>query len=244
MYNVEPNETIQRIVKILHQTGVWRLVEASIFRETCRKLFFLLYLIAFQVFNAISAFLTDDKNETIFLTEIGVFYAVITVKQVYLLWKKDKIIAFLNDPISAHSTEHHEVSQYVNRKLNGFMRFVHIYLLMLTITSSFIGTSCLPMFTTEKKLPYFISYSIDWTQSEIMYWFMYGFVSLAIIYGFIFNFVTIFIWYLMFNYSVAYEVVGNQLRNLGVDRRPTATERNLFQLQLIDSVETHRNTFE
>lgn len=249
MYNIEPNKTIQRVIKTLYQTGIWRNKEESTFRITGRKVFFLIYLFVFQVFNDVSAFLSDDKNEFIFLTEIGMFYAVMTFKQVYLLWKKEEITAFLNDPITAHSTECNKLSVHVNKKLNKFMRFVNFYLYMLGITSSFIGISCFPIFTTEKKLPFFISYSFNWTESEIIYWMTYGFVFLAIVYGYLFNLVSIFIWYLMFNYSVAYEVLGHQLRDIGKDspvvRREysQSAELNSFHLKLIDSIKAHQNIF-
>lgn len=249
MYNIEPNKTIQRIIKTLYHTGIWRNEEEYTFRKTGRKVLFLIYLFAFQVFNDVSAFLSNDKNELIFLTEIGMFYAVMTFKQVYLLWKKDEIIAFLNDPITAHSTECSELSEHVNGKLNKFMRFVNVYLYMLGVTSSFIGISCFPIFTTEKKLPFFISYSFNWTESEIIYWMTYGFVFLAIVLGFLINLVTIFIWYLMFNYSVAYEVLGHKLKNMGrgtpVVRREysQSAELNSFHLMLIDSIKAHQNIF-
>lgn len=234
----------------MYQTGIWREGNASNLLEKCRKYFFLGYCIIFQIFNDLSAYISDDVNETIFLTEIGVFYSVITFKQVYLLWKKDEIMSLLNDPITTHSTEYRDTSNYVNGKLKKFLRFLHIYLWMLGITSTFIGMSCFPIFTNERKLPYFISYSFEWTESEIVYWIMYGFVTLAIVYGYLFNLVTIFIWYLMFNYSLAYEVLGNQLRNLGVYQETNekfescgTKDSDLYHVELIRSINVHRNIF-
>lgn len=246
MYKIEPNKTIQQIVKILYQTGIWRNGEESAIRKSSRKFFLLFYIIVFQVFNDASAILSDDKSELIFLAEIGMFYAVITFKQVYLLWKKEEITAFLNDPITAHSTECHAVHELANKKIKKFMRFIHVYLWMLGITSSFIGISCFPIFTTSKKLPFFISYSFNWTQSEIVYWMTYGFVVSALYFGYLFNLVTIFIWYLLFNYSVAYEVLGNQLKEIGTSRS-VGKPRKAFlsaERKLIDSIKAHRNIFQ
>lgn len=250
MYKIELNETIKRIVKILYQAGVWQSEDESAGRKTARKLFFLIYIIIFQVFNGTSAFLSDDKTESIFLTEVGMIYGVLTFKLVYLLWKKDKILEFLNDPITAHSTEYQEVFEHVNEKLNKFMKFVHAYLFMLTITSSFIPVVCLPLFTAEKKLPYFIS--MDWTDSEFIYWIAYGFVFLAVICGYLFNLLTVLVWYQMFNYSVAYEVLGSHLKNLGRNKctesrqrkKSQYTELNLIHRELIDLIKTHRNIIE
>lgn len=242
MYITEQNPTVKEIMKILHRYYIWQNEAEPPVRKAVRMYLFFFYCILFQIFNDVSAYLSDDMNETIFSTEIGMFYVVINLKQFYLLWKKDEIKSFLNDPITSHSTQYREAFEYVNNKLNKFMGFIHVYLWMLGVTSTFIVMCCFPIFTTKKMLPFFISYSFEWTQSEIIYWITFGFVTLAVFYGFLFNLVTVFVWYLMFHYSLAYEVLGYKIRKMGTNQHTEhTTESNLYGTQLIDSIESHRN---
>lgn len=224
--------------------GIWCRREESGIRATARKTFYLVYFIVFQVYLVTSVFLVDDKNESTFLIEIEIIYLVVMVKAIYLLWKNKEISEFLYYPMNAHSDEFSiEFRKYFEHgnKMETLMKFVHVYMPMVLVADAFVCFS--PIFYTKRMLPFFVVYSLNIKYSDALYYVMYAYIMLALIFAFVFNLTSVLIWYITINYSIVYEVLGNQLRKLGVNGDKNQ-ERSLYLQNLISAINVHRKVFE
>lgn len=251
MLKVEANQTLCRIIKMFHLIGIWRKDEEKSASYTTdvvvRKLLYVLYYILFQIFLVTCALLSDSSTEKIFLTSIEIILSVVTIKLGHLLWNKDKIQAFLFDPIVAHSTDSdadNAAFELVDKGIKKIMKFVHWYLLMMGITFVFYILSVMPMLSSnedERKLPFFISFTLVGKYSEFIYWIAYAFVISEIFFGFTCSLINVIIWYILFNYSLEYQLLGNEFRSLG--RNKMMTGMNVFYRDLVHAVRRQRNIF-
>lgn len=237
MYKGETDQTILSVIRSYHQLGVWRIGDET---TKARKLFYLFYYILYQVFNLMCIFCIDEKSEIMFLSSLGIFFVVITIKLIYLLWKKDEILGFVKDPVLCYSTECHNEWAQVSKKKKNFVKFIQTYLWMLRMTAFFMTFSCVPIFSSQKKLPLFIDYTLDCKFSEILYVFGYLFALTGIFCCLAFNLIMAVIWYVMFEYSTAYEMLGYRLKQLG-SRTETST-RSYIEI-LIASIKAHQSIF-
>lgn len=255
MYKIEINPTICRIFKLFYQFGIWPKEEESNFRKMCRKLFYLFNHILYQVFLVTCSYLSPDQNECIFLLAVDISVAVVTVKLIYVLWKSEESFEFLYVRIVDVSVGDREEFELFNKKLNKFVKFVHVYLLMICVTFIFVMSSCLPIFSGEKQLPLFIDFTLDWEYSEIIYWITYAFMGSQMACTVLFNLIILLIWYAMLTYSIEYQALVNQFRNLGMNGMNIRTKkvlkknlksetRNLYLQELIGLIKAHRNIFE
>ncbi|XP_037040972.1 putative odorant receptor 71a [Bradysia coprophila] len=253
MFSIELDEALQRILKIFYRMGIWQRDEESNYRKIGMKMFYTFFGALFLIFFATNAFLCDDRNESIFSVQISIAAAILYVKTLYVLFNKQEILAFLYDPIVVHSIENREEYDETVKKINKFMNFVRPYCLAIFLTVSLLIVIKLPIFSTDKGLPLFISFS--WNRSEIIYWLAYLFLSLSCFLYATMNLITILIWYMMLNYSIDYELLGNKLRKLGVVKKTIAkkakkqkefrlTQRSGFVEDLIVLVKAHRNLTE
>lgn len=254
MEEININPTLNRIVKLLYFLGIWNDYDESILREKIRKFLYLGYFLLFLTFLAICACVAAEKDEFIFLSLIVIIVGVIALKLAYLLYKKNEIIAFLHY-ITAHRVDPNDGSE----KMKPFLKFVNGYIFTLIVAAVFYNVSCLPMLSSEKRLPFFIRYSLTWKHTDIIYWIVFVFDGTAIFYCNLSNVITPIIWYLMLSYGVGYEVLGDKFRNLGtstistVGMKETTTgsrkqkksldDRNKCLQDFIDLVKTHRNLF-
>lgn len=254
MNNVTMNQTIRRITKIFYFFGIWQSKEESTFRKTGRKFIYMSSYILFQIFLVSCATLSKSENELIFLIAVEIMISVITIKLYYLLWEQDNVLAFVNDPIVDHLTADPDILMKLNTKIENFMNFVHSYLTMIGMSFTFYIISSLPIWPTERKLPLLIPYfNFIGKYSEIIYWIEYVYVVSGLICGFTCTLMNVIIWYIMFNYSVEYQVLGKQLRNLGVNKinktdsrwfnNPQIATRKLFHQNCVDLIKSHRNIF-
>lgn len=196
---------------------------------------------------ASGAFLTNDIKESLFLCEIGIGTIVVMVKLFYLLWQKEKIFEFLHDSIVNDSILQHSDNVEINKKKQNFMKFADVYLFMIAIAVILFIFSALPIFSIQKKLPLYITFSWNSKHDVIIYWMAYVFATWAILLSSASTVISVIIWYIMLNYSIKYQLLGNQFRNLGsieatvqLRENPNGGKGNLFVQDLIGVVRTHQ----
>lgn len=255
MFKIESNKTLCGIIKIFYQLGIWQIENVTI-RIKSKKLLHWFNYVLFQIFLVACAFLSDDREEFVFLFEIEIVVSVISIKLMYLLWKEKEILTFLYDPILAHPDADTEMSMKINKKLKMFMKFVYSYLLMAYVSFVFYIISSLPIFSTKKMLPLFINFNLNLKYSEVVYWILYFLIVSWILYSNVSTHITIIIGYVMLNYSIAYHVLASQLKRLGlnamekklVDLRNNSnshppTKTQFFQ-DLVRLIRAHQNIFQ
>lgn len=245
------NETIQQLTELYYLCGIWqREAEATdrAFCKTVRKLMYLFYFILFFIFDIVSGFLSESKIELFFIVAIALVISVVGVKLFYLFWKKDEIFVFLNYPCVTHFTADDDKAESLNNQLKMFNKFIRFYLVMLCILFAFYAISCWPIFTNEKKLPLFITFTLVGNYSEIVYWIEYAFLLTEVIYGFMLTSINVIIWSILLNFSMEYRALGNQLRKLGVNEitidGPNSSERTTtksFHQNCFEIIKWHQN---
>lgn len=167
MFTVPVDGILQQFIKMFYQMGIWQSDEESNYRKIGKKCFYIFIGALMPIFFATNAFLCDDHNETVFLVQAVVLLAVVYVKFLYLLFKKREILAFLYDAIGVHSIRKWDKNVGTSKKSKNFITFVRAYCLAFLIIYPLIIVSKLPIFSTDKGLPFFISFS--WNDSETVY---------------------------------------------------------------------------
>lgn len=214
MSQLKLDQTICQIFQLFHYVGLWQHDEESIFRKFGKKFGVILFYTLFLIFIATNAFISDDKNQSMYLIQATILVAVMLVKCLYLILKKDEILGFLNDSLLCPSIEGRIEYDEVSGKVKKLTKFVRVYNSIFAVTAVLVIGVKLPFLSVgEKGLPMFISFS--YKDSEIIYWSAYLFVSLSIVLSFTLNIFSAIIWYIMLIYSIDYELLGNKFRKLG-----------------------------
>ncbi len=230
MYKVELDPTLCRIMEIYRRVGIWRNDGESDFRSSSmRVLYFFLYCL-FSVYILTGAYISEDRNQKIFLVGIAISLSIITVKLAYLLWRKDEMLMFLDDPIMAHYTEDYGEAVIINQKIKSVAVFCKVYTLIIIVTLFIVVLLALPIFPRDvKMLPGFIPFTLESDYDTILYWmaFIYGAVS-SYLSGF-YSLATLFVWYIMLHYAIEYKLLGHRLRSLGT-KIPNAYHQELIHL--------------
>lgn len=232
MFEVKVDKTLCIVVALLYEFGVWRKDEEPYRRWIFRRTLFILQYISFLIYILTLAFRSDDDDEKLFLINVAIGIFVVIVKMFYLLFKKDEILTFFEDPIVAHCITNNDDAIEVNDKIKVFGKLSQVYLSVILLATIAVTFSPLPIFSGQKMLPFFVRFDSESEFDTILYYVSYVFVSFGAFASFVFNWMTLFIWYIMFNYSIEYKLVGNRFQRLG---GPT------YERDLIDLILSHKN---
>lgn len=209
---------IKQIITIFYRLGIWEEGKAtSRIRSLARKFFYFIFYLSFFTSVTTGVFVTEDKNESIFLASVSMASAVLTLKLKYVLCQKKDIYTFI-EKLGNHSLIDQNECLRINRRLDNLMTFATII-----ICSTFFGVTplfilYLPIFSYGKKLPLNIWFPFDWKNSEIAYWTAYFYILFIFIFTILYMFLNGIIWYLMMNCAIKYECLGNEFRNLNTEK--------------------------
>lgn len=239
MYQLKVHDTICQIIKMFHSVGLWQYDEESTYRKMGKKFFSAVSIATLLIFLASNSILCDDKHESIYSAQITLAVVVVFVKCLHLIRRKQEILDILIDSTIYHSTEDREEYDQLNKKMDRLMKFVRVFVAMIYVTVVLVIVIKLPFLSIGAKgLPGFISFS--WQKSEIIFWLAFVCLSLSIpVCAFIHTFAGL-IWYIMMNYSIAYELLGIKFKDLG-KKHNALLEEDSFVQRLIALVEAHRN---
>lgn len=128
MFVIQVDKTIFQIIKIFHRIGMWQSDDEPTYRKIGNQLFYTFFGTLFPIFFINNAILFDDWNESIFSIEAAIIASVVYLKLLYLLFKKQDILEFLNDRIvtHTHSIENGEDYAETNKKIEKIIKFVYI----------------------------------------------------------------------------------------------------------------------
>lgn len=242
MVKAKLNPTLARINFMFKLFGVWpKSEDNSKYREVWKlfvKLFHSLGFLSFLILILTFAITTEDENETIFVGLIFVIVTVLFVKMVYLLLKQKEILSFLSDSLVDVSNLDGEMKREISIKEDIFSKFSNVYLVIIMVGLICVVLSTLPIFTANRKLPFFIKFSLEWRHKDIFYWFLYIFMSWSSLLCCVYNSLTVFVWYILYNYAIQYQILGKQFKNIG------ATKNSCFLQDLVCLIQIHRNLYE
>lgn len=239
MHKTDVPTVIYRIMAVFYALKLWSNKEVASFYERGLQFFHSMYFISFITSTVVRACTADEKGDSIILV-VGVIIAFVHIFRLWYAITKQKEILTLIDQLGVHSTNDREKSHQVNNKLNNWMNFARYFLLICTSTVTF--STIFPLFSNSMLL-YDTGFPAD--GSRTTFWILHMFTSVGSYYGvLLFSFSPI-IWYLLISGAIKYEMLGNQLRDMGVvnsrNRKVSnKIQQNLFLKSLIEAIQTHQ----
>ena|ERR1700744_6489905 len=241
MYYIEIPDTINRITASLYLLGFWESTNATTF---FKRMFHIVYSVSFLILVFVGICTTKDKDE-IALAVLANIILVNIFKMCHIILHEKQIVTFI-DQAGNQSTNDQKEFIHISNKLKLFNRFVKCFIWMCAICVVFIAI--LPIFSQKKVLAFSVGFP-EWKNNAISFWMTHALIVGGSVYSLIFFLSTIIIWYLMMNFAIKYEMLGNQLRKLNDTKPETlkvseAVQEKIFLQQLISAIKTHRAIIE
>lgn len=250
MYSVQLDKRINQITSIFYRLGLWHREDEPTIKETRLKLFYSVYYLLLPTSSMAGALTSDNKNDCIFLVQVTMATAVLSVKLMYIIWRKKEILDLLNRNC-VYSIEGHDQFNLVNNKLKILMKFTTIF---ISICWLFAACSVLvvPFFGCEKSLYLKVAFPLDWRNNEVAYWITFAFVLTETVVTEISVLLGAIIWYLVLNCALRYQVLGHKIKNMGIIRREeevAAKKRKIsvaekekgFLMDLFTAIESYKH---
>lgn len=222
MHRVGLNKIINQIMSLLYKIGIWHRGEVVTVRETRTKLVFCFYYLLFPISLACGAMITDETDESIFLTEVALICSILAVRAFFIIWKKIEIVGMLNR-YGFFSLEQDEDLNLVNDALNQFERLCFVFMFISFADLALIAAS--PFFLSERFLLFNIAFPFDWMNNDIAFWIAHTFIVTEIFICTILVLISMIIPYLLINCDLKYKILGNKMAVMG-DIKITETTQN------------------
>ncbi len=244
MFRIQVHKFIRGITLGFYLLGFWHRGDVETHSEWRLKIFYSVYHLLFPISVIVGAIGSDDNDEKVFLIEVAIIGAVLVVKLWYIIWRKRETLELL-DRICDYNVEDRETFDLVNNKLKKFMKFCAAFLgtvLMSGICVSFF----VPFFSTDRKLFINFGFPFDWRNNEVAYWLAHLFFVTQVTIAALTTSFSVIVWYLMANCGWNYEVVGQQIKEIGEIDESSHKNRisksqidTLYQYHLIEAIRSH-----
>lgn len=243
MYSVELGKAINYFISFLYFIGLW---------SRCSKfgmpLFYSVDYVLYLVGIVAVAFLTDSNDEIIFQTEMSIVVIVATFKFWFLIWRKEDVMGIL-ERTCKFSVQDRDSFMMVEKKRKTITDVAVVVFVILHVAVIF-ATIVVPFFGSERQIFFKVAFPLDWKNDLLAFWLVSGFVFTGVCLSLYSIVMSIFIWYSMVNCALRYEVLGNDLRNMGKIKSQEESEdqremsarakRALFQQDLINAIDNHQ----
>lgn len=239
MYSVEVPVIINWALRSFYRVGLWHRGDEATVCETIIKLFYSIYHVLFPLSLFARAFSTD-KDESIFLTEMGLVFSVLTFKLFHIIWGKREICTFV-DRIGVYSLDDFDQFTLANGTMQSFNKITKFFIFIIYLTNT-LAVLIVPFLGSEKKLFFNIAFPLDFSSNEFAFWLAFVFLSSEIILSCIAFLFSAFTWYLMITCTLKYEVLGLYIKNIGVRKavyKSKAEKENLFLQDLITACNSY-----
>lgn len=213
MHFIRIHKVIGLIISSFYLIGFWHRGDKPTLKETRWKLFHCIHYTLFVLATSVGAINSEKRGESIFLGEISIGAAVMAVKIWILTWNQNQIVNLLNR-VCVFSIRNDDVHKRFESKLRGFMTFV-LVLLIASVLAAFFASIVLSLVGSEKSLFLKIGFPLNYQDSEIAFWMATVFIFTELHMSVILVSFTVVIWYLLFVCALRYEMLGNELKNMG-----------------------------
>ncbi|XP_037028149.1 odorant receptor 94a-like [Bradysia coprophila] len=213
MYSIQIHKFFSKIVSLLYCIGIWHRGNEASVRELMIKWFYCTYFSLFVVSLAIGAIRRENGDEGIFLMEIALVVAVLTLKLCILIWKQRQILVLL-DRIGIFFIKYDEDSTIFSDKVENFMKFVKIFLVAFGV-ALFFEVAVAPFLNSENTLFFEIAFPLDWKHNGLAFWManIFLFTEIGLCLAPLLFAITV--WYLMLICSLRYKILGSELKKTG-----------------------------
>lgn len=213
MHSIRVHELMTRLISIFYRIGLWHRGDKPTVKEIWTKCFYYIYYTLFLVSIVAGSIKTGKLYEKIFLAQMSIGVAAVSVKLWFLLWNQSQICHLANRVcvFSIRDDDDHVV--YENR-IEGFAKCVLFYQIT-TIVGSVLSSLVLSLFGSEKTLFFDIGFPLDWKNSDIAFWMATVFIFTEMVLTTIAISFSVIFWYLLFISSLRYEVLASELSKMG-----------------------------
>lgn len=158
------------------------------------------------------------------------------------------------DRIGRYSIRNGRDAKRINRKLKHFMIFVKVFF-SCSVLIAICALLIVPFLGTERKLFFNIGFPLDWQHNNFAYWIAFIFILTEVFLSAISVLFSVMMWYLLLNCGLRFEVLGQDLCNMGmvaevVDETGNkcmiskAEKENQFSKDLVAAIQTHQKIIE
>lgn len=215
-------QNISKIVQHLYWLRIWRYEKMPIsnFHKFYQKCIFGIFYVFFGITLAAGAFVSDSLTETVYLCVVLLTLISVSVNLLTISSNQSEIELILCDIAIKENSAFPDVYE----KSLKFTKFVYYFKFLVAAMSTF--AIIFPL--SQGLLPYAIWFPLDWKHNTISYWItiLYCLISHGL------NVITLvylrlIVWFVMFNASLQYEILGKRFKNLGqqiLDDSITITE--------------------
>lgn len=183
-------------------------------RELRIKFFYCFYYSLFPISLVVGAIKSDDLEEKIYSFELAIAMIVLSAKLHFIIWKQKEILELLNR-ICVFSIQNDDDCKFVNKKISEFMKFVILLIILNALLGGFCDSTVAPFVGSEKNLFFKIGFPFDWKNNEVAFWMANLFLFTEVYLSIAACLFPIIMLYLMICCSLRYEVLGNELKNMG-----------------------------
>lgn len=248
MFNIQVPSTITHTLAVFYGLGFWDSNNKSVFFSNALKLFHFTYYVSFGTSIAVGALISNNPDDFTFLSALFIIVVVHFVRMLYLFGKRTEIIDLIYR-IGTHSTNERSELTQVKRKLEIFTKFAKTFYSACYVNVFLALIS--PIFSSEELL---INIAFPWKSLRAVFWISHAFIVLGCVLSLTVYILTLIVWYLMLNAAIKYELLGTQMRNMGVVytadtsnvklKLSTKAKQNLFLSDLIKVIKAHRKIIE
>lgn len=229
MYCITVPKGISHLLTSFQYFGLWDVDKP--FWSTTAKLFLLTFYASFPISIAAGAIGNSDVYESIYLADAAITISVQIVRIYYIIWWKREILTFVQR-VGSCNIENNDECHRVNDKMEKFVKFaLWIVVAMLIVFVLALGYYAI---ASERKLSFNIALPWDYKNTKFGYWTAFSYFTVEVMASAVIVSLNIIIYYLMLNYSIKYELLGNQLMRLG------RITQHLFLKDLIVAIKTHQ----
>lgn len=234
--------TFRKLSGIYFFVGFWTTKDKQ---ANFSRIFLCLLFSLFTVSTAVQSCTTNNTDESVLLA-VATSICTVQIYRLYcIIWNQRKIIDLMYASGTSSTNDYGSICN-AKKKLTNFEMFVR-YFLGITLTSS-IFTTFMPI--VNKQLMFNVAFPLDYTNNEMAFWAAHVFVSSSFTVSVICCVVTTMIWYIMLNVVLKLELLGSDLKNLGVAKsnegqvNPSTNRlanNTLYSQHLIDAIKNLEN---
>lgn len=205
--------------KVSYLLGLLPMVDCS----PCYKIYCFIvvavFYVLFIILTILEALFSKSVEDTMFIGCFSIMVLNITFRMV-IFYRKRNVIKklFLNTDIFAdvenYCMENKETYNAILEKLNTFVDFAYTMYCMFVVTV--LMMIIVPLFIKEKflLLSIWVPFEIDWRTNDIAFWILYVFTNSTMALCVVSIGRCLFVWYIMLNISIKFEILGCRLTNL------------------------------
>lgn len=238
MYSVKVPKIINLIIETFYRVGVWHSNDFATVREVLMKLFYFIYYLLSPISILAVVFKTENHENFIYHVEIGLFAIVHSMKFFHIIWRKEEIVALI-ERIGVYSIDDRERYAIVFKKMENFNKIARTSIL-ITCTGTVFSSLIAPFLGTERKFFFDFAFPLDYKNNEFAFWLAFIFIISEILFSLVVFLFTVLTWFLMISCALRYEILGHQIKNMGIGPKTTKAKKDrLFHKELVAVIKSH-----